>query len=121
MRGLNQHFWHQTVLGSQVEQYISQQAGIDLDRVFEQYLRTTMIPVFEYSIEGTTLRYRWANVVDGFDMPVDVNVRESGYTRLRPTGAWQSIATSHTAAATVRVDPDFYVTIKPLVQAPREK
>ncbi len=53
--GLNRTFWHQTVMGSQVEQYISQQASMNLVKVFDQYLRTTMIPTFEYRIADGTL------------------------------------------------------------------
>ena len=44
----------------------AEQAGIDLSKVFAQYLTTTKIPVFEYTIRGSTLSYRWTNVVPGF-------------------------------------------------------
>ena len=56
------------------QDYISTQAGVDLSKVFEQYLTTTKIPVLEYHLEGTALTYRWADVVPGFAMPVDVVV-----------------------------------------------
>ena len=111
LRGLNQQFWHQTVLGSQVEQYISQQAGINLDRVFEQYLRTAMIPVFEYSIEGSTLRYRWSNVVPGFDMPLRVTLDGTGIS-ITPKESWQTLQLS--GAGDFEVDVNYYVTPKRL-------
>jgi len=41
LRGLNKTFWHQTVMGKQVEDYISAQAGMNLSKVFDQYLRTS--------------------------------------------------------------------------------
>ena len=59
LRGLNATFRHQTVTGSQVEEFISARAGIDLSKVFDQYLRTTEIPVFNYRIAKDTLWYRW--------------------------------------------------------------
>ena len=34
LRGLNKTFWHQTVSGKQVEDYISAQAHVDLSKVF---------------------------------------------------------------------------------------
>src|SRR6266568_7008978 len=68
LRGLNKTFWHQTVTGAQVQEYISREAGIDLSRVFAQYLTTTQIPAFEYRIESGKISYHWANVVSGFDM-----------------------------------------------------
>ena len=40
MRGLNAYFWHQTVTTEQIESYISNKAGTDLSKVFDQYLRT---------------------------------------------------------------------------------
>ncbi|HEX5581273.1 MAG TPA: M1 family metallopeptidase, partial [Gemmatimonadaceae bacterium] len=44
LRGLNRTFRHQTVTGAQIEGYISRAAGRDLSKVFDQYLRTTMVP-----------------------------------------------------------------------------
>ena len=114
LRGLNQHFWHQTVLGSQVEQYISQQAGVDLSRVFEQYLRTTMIPAFEYSIEGNTLRYRWTNVVPGFDMPLAVTLNGNSMTVITPKESWQTAPLQLRNPADFKVDANYYVTVKQL-------
>ncbi len=106
LRGLQEEFGGQTVMGSQVETYISEHAGADLSKVFDQYLRTTMVPALEYSLEGAALRYRWADVVPGFDMPVEVRIGGEA-RRLRPTEAWQTMAVP--AGATLEVDPDYYV------------
>ena len=38
LRGLNKTFWHQTVTGKQVQDYISRESGMNLTRVFDQYL-----------------------------------------------------------------------------------
>ena len=43
LRGLNKTFYHKTVTGKQVEDYISKNAGIDLSKIFDEYLRTTKI------------------------------------------------------------------------------
>lgn len=72
LRGLNRDFYHQTVTSRQVEEYLSKHAGRGLSRFFDQYLRTTMIPRLEYRVRGRRLYYRWANCVEGFDMPVRV-------------------------------------------------
>jgi len=109
LRGLNQTFWHQTVTGQQIESYISRSAGRDLGRVFDQYLRTTMIPTLEYRIEGDTLSYRWANVVPGFDMPVKATLGGRALSWLRPTTAWQRVRVTLPNASDFRVDPNFYV------------
>lgn len=74
MRGLNADFRHKTVTTQQIESYISQKAGIDLSKVFDQYLRTTQIPALQYKTEGKTLSYKYARVVKGFAMPIRVNI-----------------------------------------------
>ncbi len=112
LRGLNQTFWHQTVMGQQIEQYISEHAGTDLTKVFQQYLTTTMIPVFEYRIEGKTLSYRWTNVVPGFDMQVEVTLSGSGFTVVHPTESWQKATLSLSNPADFKVDPDYYETAR---------
>jgi len=109
LRGLNKTFYHQTVTGKQVQDYISREAGIDLSKVFAQYLTTTRIPVFEFRVQGTTLSYHWANVVPGFDMPVRVQIPGMGTRLLRPTEAWQTLEASPRAAE-LSVDENFFAT-----------
>jgi aminopeptidase N len=111
LRGAQKTFRHQTIMGRQLEEYISREAGTDLSKVFDQYLRTTKIPVFEYRIEGTVLSYHWTNVIPGFDMPVRVAMGSSGYTRIRPTEAWLTIQLP-ASTADVRVDENFYVDVR---------
>ena len=52
LRGLNAEFRHRIVTGKQVQDYIGAQSGVRLDKVFQQYLTTTRIPVFEYKLDG---------------------------------------------------------------------
>jgi len=106
LRGLQSTYRHQVVTGKQVEDYISQQSGMDLSKVFAQYLTTTKSPVLESRVNGTTLSYRWADVVPGFDMPVRVTV--GGESRLlHPTEAWQTATVP--SGASLAVDRNFYV------------
>jgi len=74
LRGLNKDFWHQTVTTTQVENYISQKAGIDLSKVFDQYLRNNKIPLLYYKIDGNKFSFKFDKVVQGFAMPVRVNI-----------------------------------------------
>src|SRR5437762_14016012 len=70
LRGLNLTFYHKTVDSKDIEDYVSKRSGKDFSKFFDQYLRTTKIPVLEYKISGDKLTYHWANCVDGFNMPV---------------------------------------------------
>ncbi|MGE5926245.1 MAG: M1 family peptidase, partial [Gemmatimonadota bacterium] len=107
LRGLNQEFRHEIVTGRQVQEYISRGAGIDLSKVFEQYLTRTEIPLLEYRMAGTSLEYRWARVVPGFDMAVEVTLPGGTIQTLRPTPAWQVTALERRGELVV--DADYYV------------
>lgn len=110
LRGLQSTFRHKITTGAQVQAYISKASGVDLSKVFQQYLTTTRLPALEYSRSGTTVRYRWADVVRGFDMPVDVFTAPGNEVRLAPTEQWQSLTLP--VDGTFIVDEDYYVTTK---------
>lgn len=80
LRGLNETFWHKTVTTQQVEDYLSEQAGFDFSKVFDQYLRGTDIPVLKYSIDGKTLKYQLENVVEGFSVPATVSINGRSFS-----------------------------------------
>ena len=112
LRGLNETFWHQTVMGTDIQAYMIREAGADLTKVFEQYLTTTDVPAFEYSIQGNELSYRWADVVSGFDMQVGVTLTDDGFTVVHPTQAWQTVELNLSDSGEFKVDPDYYVVAK---------
>ncbi len=107
LRGLNQEFYHQTVTTKQIEMYISEKSGLDLQTFFNQYLRDTRIPTFEYALLNGAMRFRWANAVDGFKMPLRIWI-DGKEKWLEPTARWQTIKEIHPNAK-VEVDSDFYV------------
>ncbi|HEU4698545.1 MAG TPA: M1 family metallopeptidase [Gemmatimonadales bacterium] len=113
LRAIQATYRHQTVTASQVRDLMSATTGVDLSKIFAQYLETTQVPVLEYRFDGAKLSYRWTNVVPGFAMPVRVGLAAEGWTRLRPTTEWQSAASSLPAGTALRVDPVFYVTAQP--------
>jgi aminopeptidase N len=118
LRGLNITFYHQTVTTKQIEDYISEQSGIDLTEFFNQYLRSTRIPTLEYSINKKELKYRWTNIVDGFDMPIQVKIGHGKNLWLFPKAEWKSITFEWNSVPydsnkiSIEVDPDFYVEAK---------
>ena len=110
LRGLNKTFYHQTVATQQIEDYLSEQSGIDLTEFFNQYLRDIRIPTLEYSIENNELKYRWTEIVDKFDMPIQVTINEKEQW-LFPNAEWKTMPIEGTE---IEVDPDFYVEVKKL-------
>jgi len=116
MRGLGKTFWHQTVTGKQIENYLSSRSGMDLSKVFDQYLRTTKVPTLEYKIEGSKLSYRWSNVVPGFAMPVKITTSPGKLTWIRPTGSWKTTAVELSRPEDFHVDENFYVVAKDILR-----
>ena len=116
LRGLGKTFWHQTVTTKQIEDYISRQSGMDLSKVFDEYLRTTMVPTLEYKLEGQKLSYRWTNVVPGFAMPVRVTTSTGRYSWIKPTVTWKTLAVKLSLPEEFRVDENFYVNAKDLLK-----
>lgn len=112
LRGLNKDFWHQTVTTQQIEAYLSEKTGKDLTAFFDQYLRDTRIPVFEYRIEDDELSYRYTDIVEGFDMPVEVTVNGKKEW-LFPSASWKTYAPEEKLAS-FNLDRDFLVISRQL-------
>ena len=110
LRGLNKIFYHQTVTTKQIEQYISTQSKIDFSKVFDQYLRTTQIPVLEYKQHGYQLQYRYTNCVTGFNLPLKINFK--GQPWIKPTTNWQTLSLYPEGDNSFSVDPNFYINTK---------
>jgi len=110
LRGLNKEFYHTTIDSKDVEAYFSKQAGTDLSKIFDQYLRTTLIPVLEYRVEGDKLSYRWANCIKGFDMPVKL---DGIHDWLNPTETWKTVSvTAGISENGLTIDKNFYIVVK---------
>jgi len=91
LRGMNRTFYHQTVTTQQIEHYLSQQAGFDYGKVFDQYLRTTQVPSLEFKVsdDAKKVTYRWVGCVPGFDLPLTLR---SGDVRIKifPSETWKT-------------------------------
>ena len=107
LRGLNSTFYHQTVTTKQIEDYLSQQVGIDLSTVFNQYLRDTRIPTLEYFFKDNQFGYRWTNCVAGFNMPVKVTLNGKEEL-LQPKTEWKNVP-ANTENSKLEIDKNFYV------------
>jgi aminopeptidase N len=107
LRGLNQEFWHQTVTTEQVENFISEKAGLQLKPFFDQYLRSIDIPKLEYRVKGEQLTYQFTNVVDGFTMPLRIAI--DGQTISLTATAELQTYTHGQEIKEVMVDRNFYI------------
>lgn len=108
LRGLNKTFWHQTVTTAQIESYLSRVLAMQLQPVFDQYLRTVQIPVLEYKQNGNKIKFRWTNCVKGFQMPVDI-YQGGVKSRIQPTTKWQSMPWD---TSDLQIDRNYYCTLR---------
>lgn len=106
LRDMSARFYHQTVTTGQIEDFLSQSAGMDLKLFFDQYLRNTKIPAFDYAVEGTTLKYRWGNCIAGFNMPLKIKVNDVEKW-IAPTTDWKEMEVP--ANSKIAADPNFYI------------
>ncbi len=86
LRGMNEKFYHKTVDGVEIEQYLIEQTGLDLQKIFDQYLTTTQIPQLDYYFKGKKLFYKYSNCIDGFNMPITIPITNK---KIIPTTEWQ--------------------------------
>lgn len=103
LRGLNEDFYHQTVTTQQIEKYISSKSGIDFSTVFDQYLRTIKIPTLEYTQNGDTLKFRYADGVKNLKLPIIIN----GDQTINPTENWQTVKLKKNTP--VEFNPNYYI------------
>lgn len=112
LRGLNKTFYHQTVTTQEIEQYMSQVVGMNLSKVFDQYLRHTTIPTLEYRFNGQQIQYRWVSDVKDFNMPVKVKLSDNGFKLIYPGTLWRSSNITLSDLKNFEVDKNFYIKTK---------
>lgn len=112
LRTLNSKFYHQTVTTQQIENCLAEESGLDLKGIFNQYLRTTKIPVLEYQVEGKKLQYKWTNTVKDFVMPIKIEVNGINHW-ITPSKEYQTLKLK-SKDSNIKVDNNFYVNVKAL-------
>jgi aminopeptidase N len=110
LRGVNKTFYHQTVTTGQIENYFSKASGKDLSAFFNQYLRSSRIPVLEYRTEGEKHDFRYTDIVKDFDMPLLLIVNGESHW-IFPDSEWKSEALG-TMPETLEIDRNFYVNLR---------
>lgn len=117
LRGLNKDFYHQTVTSAQVERYISTKAKFDYSKVFDQYLRTTQLPKFEYyfSDDRKKVFYRYSNCIAGFNLPLALTGKTASI-KIKPTDQWQNVTLKDGQLALfdkAAIEDMYYITVTP--------
>ena len=107
LRGLNKTFFHQTITTKQVEDYMIEKSGIDLSRLFDQYLRRTEIPKLVITFEDKTISYEFENCIDDLSFPVKLDV-DGKELWIKPQTKLQTVETKEKIKE-LTVDRNFYL------------
>jgi aminopeptidase N len=100
---------HKIISTNDTEAFFDKATPVDLEPVFDQYLRHSAIPQLQLKTEGKNLFYRWQADVKDFTMPVDVIINKEE-VRLFPTTEWQKLPEKYQNAEDLRIqEEEFYV------------
>lgn len=93
LRGLNREFALKTTSTEEIIGFINKKSGINLTKVFDQYLRYTTIPTLELKSTTNGLLYRWKADVKSFEMPVRIKTStEKVWKTINATSDWQTLS-----------------------------
>ena len=111
LREMNTRFHHQVTTSAEVEAFISAFSGHDFSKVFDQYLRTTHIPVLEWGIHKKELWARLVDVEPGLRMPVRIMVGDKSIMPILGE-RFGSCATGLSDRTRVEIDRNWYLITK---------
>jgi len=111
LRAMNDTFRHRTVTHEEVQSFWSARLGRDLKPLFDQYLKTTKIPVLRWRIRDRKLYYRWTDCIDGYDVPVKININPGEDIWLEPTTS-EKVFRLPKGVSEIKLHPDLYAKIE---------
>ncbi len=76
---MNDTFYHKQITTKQMEDFIIGYSGLPLQPIFNQYLRTTMIPELECVKKQRSFKFRFKNIVPGFELPLNYTMNGKLY------------------------------------------
>jgi aminopeptidase N len=68
LRKMNAVFYHKTVTTKEIEEFMSRELKMDLKPLFDQYLRTTQIPIVNVNCTKKGIKIKVDNCVAGFNL-----------------------------------------------------
>ncbi len=109
---LNKTFYHKTVTTIEIEEFISSFLKLSLQGIFDQYLRTTKIPLLQYKTDRKKVEYRWTDNVSNLVLPIKISLDTTGNIQqwITPSANWKKLKTGKRYdGKTFTVNKNFYV------------
>lgn len=104
LRGLNKTFGRKTVTYDDITGYISQQSGIKLASVFDQYMHYKSLPILNIEAINGRLFCRWIADAPDFTMPVKIRVKGGEYKFVTPTNTLRPLEIPGLTKDNVEID-----------------
>jgi len=112
LKDYTETYKHQIIDTKTVETFFDQAIDIDLQPVFDQYLRHSNLPELQLKKKKDGVWYRWETDVENFKMPVDVFILGKEI-RLMATNDWQKIRKDIKHPESIKInDFKFYIATK---------
>jgi aminopeptidase N len=102
--------YHQTTTTNEIEKFFSDELKINLQPLFDQYLRNTQVPTLEIQKTKKEIRYKWTECIKSFNAPVKILFNQTSQW-IYPSTQWKTITVSGTKNS-ITVDKNFYVGMK---------
>jgi aminopeptidase N len=117
LRGIQESFGLTTVDADDIFGYMNTMAQKDLTPIYKQYFASTRIPNLDLVVirkgSSTSLRYRWTNVADEFEMPFELRHGADEPLRFEAGTSWSTSDIGDVSPEALEVDDmRFYITAR---------
>ncbi|KKX51880.1 hypothetical protein L950_0202675 [Sphingobacterium sp. IITKGP-BTPF85] len=114
LRGLNAKFYHQQVDYDDIVNFINQESGLNFNSIFEQYVKTTLIPVLCISeTKDGKVQAKWKNTVENFEMPVYIGTADNNLKAINITNNDQTLNIHNLTKENIKIDTfNYYIDIQ---------
>ncbi|SFS80563.1 M1 family metallopeptidase [Sphingobacterium wenxiniae] len=113
LRKMNQHFYHQTVNYEDIVNFVNQESGLDLSKVFEQYVKYRSIPTLEIKkLDDGQVACRWIAEAPQFHMPIHLAIGDGEWIRFEISNRFQTIPLKVERLEDLKVDTyNYYIGV----------
>jgi len=114
LRGLNAKFYHQQVNYDDIVHYINQESGINFSSIFEQYVKTTAIPILSITeSKDGKIHAKWKNTVANFQMPIPIGTSDNTLKAINITNDDQTLNIPNLTKENVKIDTfNYYIDVQ---------
>lgn len=114
LRNFSLRYKKQIINTATVIRYFSEATRMNLKPFFTQYLYKAGLPVLEYELKHTEdgrmeIKYRWSNIVKGFEMPIRATLTKDLFETITPMRAWQLIEPNYILSDDFKIQTDCFL------------